>query len=106
MDEHLASLASMRGTGETGWNAPISVSELNLLARQLIEQNIALLWVGGEVSNLTRGASGHCYFSLKDQRAQVRCVMFRHRMQHHDWSPGNGLQVEVRAGPTLYEARG
>jgi len=106
MDEHLASLASMRGTGETGWNAPISVSELNLLARQLIEQNIALLWVGGEVSNLTRAASGHCYFSLKDQRAQVRCVMFGHRMRHLDWEPVDGMQVEVRARPTLYEARG
>ena len=106
MDEHLASLASMRGTGETGWTAPISVSELNLLARQLIEQNIALLWVGGEVSNLTRAASGHCYFSLKDQRAQVRCVMFRHRMRHLDWEPVDGMQVEVRASPTLYEARG
>jgi exodeoxyribonuclease VII large subunit len=88
------------------WNAPISVAELNLLARQMIEQNIALLWVGGEVSNLTRAASGHCYFSLKDERAQVRCVMFRHRMQHVDWEPANGMQVEVRARPTLYEARG
>ena len=97
----------MRGSPETGaWSAPISVSELNLLTRQLIEQNIALLWVGGEVSNLTRAASGHCYFSLKDERAQVRCVMFRHRMQHLDWDPANGMQVEVRARPTLYEARG
>jgi exodeoxyribonuclease VII large subunit len=100
------SLASMRAANEIDWNPPISVSELNLLARQLIEQNIALLWVGGEVSNLTRAASGHCYFSLKDERAQVRCVMFRHRMQHLDWEPANGMQVEVRARPTLYEARG
>jgi exodeoxyribonuclease VII large subunit len=90
----------------TDANAPISVSQLALMARQIIEQNIPLLWVAGEVSNFTRAASGHCYFSLKDERAQVRCVMFRHRMQHLDWSPANGLQVEVRAGPTLYEARG
>jgi exodeoxyribonuclease VII large subunit len=96
----------MRAANETDWNAPISVSELNLLARQLIEQSVALLWVGGEVSNLTRAASGHCYFSLKDERAQVRCVMFRQRMQHLDWEPANGMQVEVRARPTLYEARG
>ena len=88
------------------WNAPISVSQLNLLARELIERNIPLLWVAGEISNLTRAASGHCYFTLKDERAQVRCVMFRHRMQHLDWTPANGMQVEVRAGPTLYEARG
>ncbi len=106
MQEHLTSLASMRAANETDWNAPISVSELNLRARQLIEQNIALLWVGGEVSNLTHAASGHCYFSLKDERAQVRCVMFRHRMQHLDWDLANGMQVEVRARPTLYEARG
>ncbi len=100
--QHLSSSASMN----PAWDAPISVSELNLLARRLIEQNIALLWVGGEVSNLTRAASGHCYFSLKDDRAQVRCVMFRHRMQQLDWDLANGMQVEVRARPTLYEARG
>ena len=106
MQEHLASFDSMRAASETDWNAPISVGHLNLLARQLIEQNIALLWVGGEVSNLTRAASGHCYFTLKDERAQVRCVMFRHRTQHLDWEPANGMQVEVRARPTLYEPRG
>ena len=88
------------------WNAPISVSDLNVLARQLIEQNIPLLWVAGEISNLTRAASGHLYFSLKDARAQARCVMFRHRMRYLDWSPANGMQVEVRGRPTLYEARG
>jgi exodeoxyribonuclease VII large subunit len=91
---------------ETDRNAPISVSQLASMARQLIEQNIPLLWVAGEISNFTRAASGHCYFSLKDERAQVRCVMFRHRTQQLDWNPGNGMQVEVRAGPTLYEARG
>ena len=100
------SLASMRAANAIDWKAPIGVSELNLLARQLIEQNIALLWVGGEVSNLVRAASGHWYFSLKDERAQVRCVMFRHRMQFLDWEPANGMQVEVRARPTLYETRG
>ncbi len=106
MQEPPASLTPMRAASETTWNAPISVSALNLLARQLIEQHIALLWVGGEVSNLTRATSGHCYFSLKDDRAQVRCVMFRHRMQHLDWEPANGMQIEVRARPTLYESRG
>jgi exodeoxyribonuclease VII large subunit len=106
MQEHFDTSVSARLASETDWNAPISVSELNLIARQLIERNIALLWVGGEVSNLTRAPSGHCYFSLKDERAQVRCVMFRHRMQHIDWNLGNGMQVEVRARPTLYEARG
>src|SRR6185503_16211180 len=87
-------------TSETGWSAPIKVSQLNLVARQLIEQNLPLLWVAGEISNITRASSGHCYFSLKDERAQVRCVMFRHRMQYLEWSPVNGMQVEVRAVPT------
>lgn len=64
------------------------------------------MWVAGEISNLTRAASGHWYFSLKDDRAQVRCAMFRGRNQFVDWQPANGDQVEVRAVPTLYEARG
>ena len=65
-----------------------------------------LLWVAGEISNYTRAPSGHCYFTLKDERAQVRCVMFRTRALALDWSPANGAQVEVRALPSLYEARG
>ena len=92
---------------EEAWGAaPISVTQLNAMARRLIEQRLPLLWVAGEISNLTRATSGHCYFSLKDDRAQVRCVMFRHRMQYIDWALTNGMQVEVRAGPSLYEARG
>src|SRR3989338_9181934 len=84
----------------------ISVAELNYLAKELIEQNLPLMWVAGEISNFTRAASGHCYFSLKDAQAQVRCVMFRHKLQLHDWKPENGMQVEVRASPSIYEARG
>ncbi|HTS52263.1 MAG TPA: exodeoxyribonuclease VII large subunit [Burkholderiales bacterium] len=106
MSEHFDLAARSTPEEERDWNAPVSVSELNLTARQLIEQNIPLLWVAGEISNLMRAASGHCYFSLKDAWAQVRCVMFRHRVQHLDWNPINGMQVEVRARPTLYEARG
>lgn len=84
----------------------ISVTELNRLTKELIEQTLPLMWVAGEISNFTRAASGHCYFSLKDAQAQVRCVMFRHKMQLHDWRPENGVQVEVRACPSFYEARG
>ncbi len=92
---------------DQAWGAaPISVTQLNAMARRLIEQRLPLMWVAGEISNLTRATSGHCYFSLKDDRAQVRCVMFRHRMQYIDWALANGMQVEVRAGPSLYEARG
>ena len=84
----------------------ISVSELNRLARLAIEQSLPLMWVAGEISNLRRYDSGHWYFTLKDAAAQVDCVMFRHKAQHIDWQPDNGMQVEVRAVATVYEARG
>src|SRR5690606_942101 len=65
-----------------------------------------LAWVRGEVSNLSRAASGHCYFTLKDAQAQVDCVMFRSRAAAVDWPLRNGDQVEARALVTLYEPRG
>jgi exodeoxyribonuclease VII large subunit len=84
----------------------LSVAALNSRAREILQQNFPLLWVGGEVSNLTRAASGHFYFSLKDASAQVRCVMFRNRAQLLSWRLENGQQVEAQALVTLYEARG
>lgn len=84
----------------------ISVSELNRSARRILEQRLPLLWVAGEISNFTQAVSGHWYFSLKDDKAQVRCAMFRMKSQYLDWLPENGMQVEVRAQPTLYEPRG
>jgi len=87
-------------------NIVISVSELNRRARTLVESGFPLLWVAGEISNFTRATSGHCYFILKDAQAQARCVFFRHKASALDWQPENGMQVEVRALPTLYEARG
>ena len=84
----------------------IAVSELNRRARNLLEANLELLWVSGELSNVMRAASGHWYFSLKDDAAQVRCVMFRQRASSISFTPENGLQVEVRALPSLYEPRG
>ncbi len=84
----------------------LSVRELNLAAKQLIEGGLPLLWVRGEISNFVSAASGHWYFSLKDEAAQVRCVMFRHKSQYLDFKPANGMQVEVLALATLYEARG
>ena len=86
--------------------AVITVSELNRLARAALEQNLPLAWVVGEISNLRRYDSGHWYFTLKDTQAQVSCVMFRHKAQYLDWQPDNGMQVEVRALATVYEARG
>ncbi|MDO8413086.1 MAG: exodeoxyribonuclease VII large subunit [Gallionellaceae bacterium] len=87
-------------------NYVFSVSELNQAAKRLLENGLPLLWVRGEISNLVCAASGHWYFSLKDQQAQVRCVMFRHKSQYLEWQPKNGMQVEVLALATLYETRG
>ncbi|MEO8385044.1 MAG: exodeoxyribonuclease VII large subunit, partial [Betaproteobacteria bacterium] len=85
---------------------PISVTELNRRTRNLIEARLELLWVSGELSNLVRAASGHTYFVLKDDAAQVRCVMFRNRASALGFKPENGMQVDVRGLPSLYEARG
>jgi exodeoxyribonuclease VII large subunit len=87
-------------------NLVLSVREFNAAAKQVIEAGLPLLWVRGEISNFVNAASGHWYFSLKDAQAQVRCVMFRHKSQYLDFKPANGMQVEVLALPTLYEARG
>ena len=84
----------------------IPISELNRRARALLENSFSPLWVSGEISNLTQHASGHWYFSLKDEKAQVRCVMFRHRNQYLDFAPKEGMQVEARVLVSLYEARG
>lgn len=84
----------------------LTVSELNRLANQVLTQSFPLFWVSGEVSNLTRAASGHWYFSLKDSSAQVRCVMFKGRNSYLDWAPKEGDKVEARCTVTLYEARG
>jgi len=82
------------------------VAELNCAIKQLLEDSVPLLWVQGEISNFVKAASGHFYFSLKDDQAQVRCVMFRHKNQLLSDVISNGLQVEVLAIATLYEQRG
>ena len=87
-------------------NRVLRVAELNFAIKQLLENNVPLLWVRGEISNLVKAASGHFYFSLKDDQAQVRCVMFRHKNQLLSDSVANGQQVEVLAVVTLYEQRG
>ena len=84
----------------------LSVSELNRLAREVLEQTFPLFWVSGEVSNFTRAASGHWYFSLKDATAQVKCVMFKGRNTYVDFVPREGDKIEARATVGLYEARG
>lgn len=87
-------------------NDVISVSALNRMARDLLESGLPALWIGGEISNLTLAASGHAYFLLKDGSAQIRCVMFRHKLAGLGFRPGEGMQVELKGLVTLYEARG
>jgi len=84
----------------------LTVSELNRLAREVLEQSFPLFWVSGEVSNFTRAGSGHWYFSLKDSTAQVKCVMFKGRNAYVDFTPREGDKIEARCTVTLYEARG
>jgi len=84
----------------------LTVSALNQAVARMLERNFALAWVMGVISNFTRAASGHWYFTLKDDGAQVRAVMFRGRAQYADFAPREGDNVEVRALVTLYAPRG
>lgn len=86
--------------------AALSVSELNALARGLLEDHLAGLWIAGEVSNLTKAASGHYYFALKDSRAQVRCAMFKGAAARLVAPLKEGDQIEVSGKISIYEARG
>jgi exodeoxyribonuclease VII large subunit len=83
-----------------------TVSRLNREARGLLEAGLPSLWITGELSNLSRPASGHWYFTLKDEDAQVRCAMFRQRNLAVRATPRDGMQVMLRARVGLYEARG
>jgi exodeoxyribonuclease VII large subunit len=83
-----------------------TVSRLNREARGLVEGSLGTVWLEGEVSNFLRHGSGHWYFSLKDDAAQVRCAMFRQRNAALGLVPRNGMQVLVRARASLYEPRG
>ena len=84
----------------------LTVSQLNRRARQLLETHFPLLWVEGEISNLARPSSGHIYFTLKDEHAQVRSAMFRNRSANLGFRPQNGDHVIVRCRVGLYEERG
>lgn len=84
----------------------LTPSQLNTLARDLLESAFPLVWVEGELGSVTRPASGHLYFTLKDARAQVRCALFRPKSQWLRFQPREGLRVLARGRLTLYEARG
>ncbi|MED5240106.1 MAG: exodeoxyribonuclease VII large subunit [Pseudomonadota bacterium] len=85
---------------------PLSISQLNLEAQGLLEGSFPLIWLQGELSNLSRPSSGHWYFSLKDSRAQINAAMFRNRNRQVGFQPQNGQQILVRAKVTLYVPRG
>jgi len=84
----------------------LTPTQLNTLARDLLEGSFPAVWVEGELGNVTRPASGHLYFTLKDARAQVRCAMFKPKSQWLKFQPREGLRVLARGRLTLYEARG
>ncbi len=84
----------------------LSVSELNRQARITIEERFHQVWVMGEMSNFVKPRSGHWYFSLKDEQAQVRCAMFVNRNRAVRMQPGDGQLVMVRGRVSLYEGRG
>lgn len=84
----------------------LTPNQLNTLARDLLESAFPLVWVEGELGNVSRPASGHLYFTLKDARAQVRAAMFKPKSQWLKFVPREGLRVLVRGRLTLYEARG
>ncbi|GAA6131054.1 exodeoxyribonuclease VII large subunit [Halopseudomonas sabulinigri] len=84
----------------------LSVSQLNARARQLLEDVFPRIWVEGELSNLARPSSGHLYFSLKDDRAQIRCACFRQHAARLKLALKDGLQVRARGRVSLYEGRG
>ncbi|HXO66273.1 MAG TPA: exodeoxyribonuclease VII large subunit, partial [Steroidobacteraceae bacterium] len=83
-----------------------SVTRLTREVRALLERGLGVVWVAGELSNLSQPASGHWYFSLKDRGAQLRCVMFRMKNSLLGFTPGAGAQVLVRGRVGVYEARG
>ncbi len=92
---------SISDTGEI-----LSVSAVNKEARSLLEQGLGTLAVIGEISNLARPQSGHLYFSLKDEQAQLRCAFFRQRQRKLSFHPQNGDEVIVFGKVSLYEPRG
>jgi len=83
-----------------------SVSEVNQLVKDILEQSLYPLWIKGEVSNLTIHGSGHVYFSIKDSRGQINCVFFRGADKARQLQLQNGIEVELHGRLTVYPARG
>ena len=86
------------------FDSTLTVSTLNRRVRESLETNFPLCWVRGEISNFTQAASGHVYFTLKDNAAQVRCVMWRSKAQLLGWRLENGQQIVSADGTVLTNA--
>ncbi len=84
----------------------LTVSQVNSKARYILEQNIPMVWVEGEISNLKKHASGHLYFGLKDKEAFISAVMFRSDLAMLYFAPGDGMKVLALGNITLFEAQG
>ncbi len=94
------------GLNESARPASLTVSEVNSRVRELLENSFSKLWITGEVTNWTRARSGHCYFTLKDEGAQLRCVMWKNAAARLPIDPEEGMKIRVFGGLTLYEVRG
>jgi exodeoxyribonuclease VII large subunit len=97
---------SLSAGTETAGPRVWSVAEVNGAVRALLEQSLPPVWVGGEVANWTRARSGHCYFTLKDESAQLRCVMWRSDAARLPMDPEQGMRIRAFGRLTLYEVRG
>ena len=84
----------------------LTVSRLTALLRGVLEENFEQLWVQGEVSNLSYPSSGHCYFTLKDTGAQLRCVMFKSTAKNHTFRLTDGMALIARGRISVYDQRG
>ena len=87
-------------------HTPITVSLLNESVQEILEANFPSIWVEGEISNYHQASSGHAYFSLKDDVAQVRCALFKGQRFKVNFPLKDGLHIQVRAQVTLYAGRG
>ena len=83
-----------------------TVSAVNAAAKELIEGVFPPLWISGEIANFTRARSGHCYFTLRDEGSQLRCVMWRDEARRLPTAPEEGMAVRALGRLTLYPARG
>lgn len=97
---------SMPQTSTPSDRSVLSVRDLVRGLTHVVEDAFSDVWVTGELSNFSRAASGHCYFTLKDSDAQINCVMWRHLTQYVFFEPEDGLQVRLHGDASIYEQRG